>query len=352
MINQTKYKEPIKYNKLTEVLPLPTPYCILIDPCNVCNFRCSFCPAGYPDLLRKVSRPKGMMELALFFKVIDDIADFGEKIKVIALYKDGEPFLNEDLVKMIIYAKKKNIADRISVTSNGSRIDETKALQIIDSGLSVIKISIEHVNSEGYKNITKNYSDYDRIRKNVEFLYSEKEKRGSKLEVRCKINDLPLTDLEKEKFINDFKPISDHVYISNLMGWNNQNGIDFSLGKDYEKDKNTQYANTTAKSNWKVCPELFYKMAVNFDGTVSPCCGDWSHGALIGDVKKNRLIDIWRGEILKSYRLQHLNGEKDRIDVCATCDMPNFMAEESDLDGDSEILYEKFVNYDTAICKN
>ena len=40
-------------------------------PANT-NFKCVFCPTGDSELLKSVNRPKGMMDLDLFKKVVDD----------------------------------------------------------------------------------------------------------------------------------------------------------------------------------------------------------------------------------------------------------------------------------------
>ena len=39
---------------------------VWIDPTNVCNFKCTFCPTGDDELLKSVNRPKGFMTLETF----------------------------------------------------------------------------------------------------------------------------------------------------------------------------------------------------------------------------------------------------------------------------------------------
>ena len=43
----------------------------MIDPSNLCNFRCTFCPTGEKSLLGKYERPKGVMPFELFSKIIN-----------------------------------------------------------------------------------------------------------------------------------------------------------------------------------------------------------------------------------------------------------------------------------------
>ena len=48
--------------KLEEVFPLDTPFLIFLDPSDLCNFQCKFCPSGDKALLKKVKRRPGLMD--------------------------------------------------------------------------------------------------------------------------------------------------------------------------------------------------------------------------------------------------------------------------------------------------
>lgn len=63
---------------LIDFFPWKTPLSVYIDPCR-------------------------MMSLNLFKKTIDGI-NFPEKIKVLHLFKDGEPLLHKNIIEMINYA--------------------------------------------------------------------------------------------------------------------------------------------------------------------------------------------------------------------------------------------------------
>ena len=82
----------------------------------------------------------------------------------------------------------------------------------------------------------------------------------------------------------------------------------------------------------QVCPEPFKGLAVNFDGTVSLCCVDWSHQTLVGDLKRERFLDIWNGEKLKQFRLLHLRNERHKIAPCENCHYMKGGTPLSDLD--------------------
>lgn len=328
--------------KLAENLPLSTPLMIMVDVCNICNFRCSFCPTAATELLKSFKRPQGVMELELFYKIIDDISEFDKKIKTLQLHKDGEPFLNKNLGKMISCAKSRDIADSIAVASNGSLIDESRAIEVIKAGLDRIKISVEHVNAQGYKKITATYSDYETIRKNVEFLFRERNRNKSNLQILAKIIDTGLSPDEKGKFLEDFTSISDNVNIDTLMGWSLCEESDFTLGTNVSVGMDSK---TPIKRDRKICPLPFYTMAINFNGMVSVCCVDWSWGTIIGDARKEKLIDIWNGKKMKEFRRMHLRNQRSKINTCANCHYLLGLNQRSDIDNYSGELLVKFDNW-------
>lgn len=78
--------------ELKNALPLRTPYVIYIDPCDTCNFRCKFCPSGNIELMKKAKgRGHGPMDFEVYKGIIDSLKDFPDPIRVIRLYKEGEP---------------------------------------------------------------------------------------------------------------------------------------------------------------------------------------------------------------------------------------------------------------------
>ncbi|MBM3836649.1 MAG: radical SAM protein [Verrucomicrobia bacterium] len=325
--------------KLSDVLPLRTPFSIMIDPANACNFRCSFCPTGDFDLLRSVQRPKGVMSWDLFCKIIDDVSGFDDKVKVLWLHKDGEPFLNKSLGKMIAYAKDKGIAESIRTVTNGSLLTTDRAVEVIEAGLDYIKISIEHVSDTGYKEVTQTATKYESILQNVRSLYLEKIRKSVKLRVYVKILDIGLSQEEKQKFLNDFSEYCDEINIEEMMGWSKSNVKDFTLGQE---PKTGMCGASPLKKNRIACPEPFKGIAINFDGSVSVCCVDWSHGTVVGNASKESVVDIWQGEHLLNFRLKHLTGKRHDIDACRNCQFMLGLPEQSDIDDALDTLRARY----------
>lgn len=323
---------------LRETLPLSVPETIHLDPTNLCNFKCTFCPTGDRALLKSVGRPIGQMKLGLFQKIVDDLADMIERYDarpaLLHLYKDGEPLLNKQFPEMARYAKQRDVARVVSTTSNGALITEELAAKIAESGLDNIRISVEHVSDKGYEDITLTFSDYEKIRRNVETLFRAKQRAKSSLRVFVKITDTGLRPEEKKKFEEDFGPIADMLTIGTLMGWSMSEVKDFTLGMSPA----TGMDSVSPLRERAVCPEPFSRLAVNFDGQVSVCCVDWSFGTIVGDLKTNTLDEIWNGEKLRAFRMTHLEGKRSTIAACAKCQYLRGFPPSRDLDDEAQDL--------------
>ena len=323
---------------LADRLPLATPHSVMVDVCNACNFSCVQCPTGDPALLKSVGRVNRIMHLDLFKKIIDGMAGFPEAVSVLHLFKDGEPLLNKKLPEMIRYAKRADVAQRIETTSNGSLLNLDLSLDLIESGLDGIRISIYGLGEKQYNETTKKWSAFDKIVENVSVLYSEKTKRNSDLQVHCKIIDMFLSEEEKSYFGKIFGDISDSIHIDSLMGWSTSDDADFTLGSNPDKGLQGYCRNETRK----ICSEPFSKLAVNSDGSVSVCCVDWSQETIVGDANSRPLPEIWAGTELAAFRARHLEGRRDEIGPCANCDYIKALPPYANLDDHADALKDLF----------
>lgn len=330
-----------------EILPLPLPESMHIDPANVCNFRCAFCPTGDKPLLASVQRPSGVMEFELFTKIIDDLAGMvrgsGRPLSILHLYKDGEPLVNRRFAEMAAYAKRAGVADLVATTTNASLLTPQQATQLVQSGIDQVRVSIIHVGSQRYRELTQSWSDYEQIRANVAFLYAQKKRHRRGLTVLVKINDTGLTEDERERFRRDFGGISDDLRIDSLMGWSLSERKDFTLGVAVS----TGMDGVSPLQTRRVCPEPFSRLAVNFDGQVSICCVDWSFGTIVGDLRRESLAEVWNGERLRSFRLTHLRGKRDEIKACANCQYLTGEQQHRDLDAHAEDLIPRYERRDS-----
>lgn len=296
--------------KLETVIPLRTPFIVNIDPSDACNFQCKFCPTGDRELMRRTEgRILRLMDFDLYKKIIDDIGEFEDKVKVIRLYKDGEPLLNPHFADMVRYAKQSGCCERVDTTTNASLLTREKSDQIIAAGLDRINISIEGVHERHYEEFSGYKINYRELVDNIRYFYEHK----TNTEMIVKTNGDVLTGEERKQFLETFGDITDGIFIESIMDcWPT-----FEQTKVQINETRGIYGQEIREVS--VCPYVFYSIAVNSDGTASLCFLDWSRKLVIGDCRKEKIRDIWLGDALKEYQLMFLKGERKTHPICAEC---------------------------------
>ncbi len=330
-----------KRSRLAEVIPLRTPFLGFIDPSSGCNFKCTFCPTGSPELLKEVGRKNNVMKWDIFLKAVEGFAAFPDKLRALHVHKDGEPLMNPRIGAMLSHVVEREIAEKYWITTNGSLLDEKISEQIVDSGIDAVRLSIEHVSSDGYLDLTKTFSDYEELLQRIATLKQERDKRGSKLYIVAKLIDFNFSDKEKQKFVDDFSKIADDAFITEAHDWNRTGTGEFLLGATPQAGYDGE---RPLRPDRIVCPYPFYNLAVNADGSVGICPMDWSRGLNVGTLDSSTLVELWQSEAIKQIQLLHLQGKRHEHPVCGKCHCMQAMPDDSDMDGeeDRKRLLEKF----------
>jgi len=295
---------------LETVIPLSVPMVLFVDPVSTCNFRCKFCPTGDRELIDKTGRYQGRLDYAVFTKVIDDLKEFDRPIKVLRMYKEGEPLLHTRFADMVKYAKDSGYVEFIDTTTNGYLLTPTNSLRIIKAGIDRINISIDGLSDEQYLEFTQTKVNFNQLVENIRFLYEHK----GECEICIKVVGDILSETDKKRFFDIFGDIADRVSIENIAPCWPEFDIEEHTGVEITEGI---YGQDIAET--KVCPYIFYSMAVNSDGTVSLCFLDWARKLNIGDAKKQSLKDIWQGDAIFNHQLQHLQGNRKKNSVCRDC---------------------------------
>ena len=104
----------------------PMPLVVNLETINRCNSTCSFCTANkYAE-----KRPYKKMSDELFYKIIDQLHDWGYKGHL-TLYGNNEPFLDTRIVEFHKYCREKLPDSFIFLSSNGLLLTVDKVREII-----------------------------------------------------------------------------------------------------------------------------------------------------------------------------------------------------------------------------
>ncbi len=304
-------RDLFKRERLSDRLPLETPFTIYIDPSSACNFKCNFCCHSIiPDQIKRLGFKPQIMDFHLFCSIIEQIKYFPDKIKMLSLFLVGEPLLNKKLPDMIAYAKKANIADRIFLTTNGSLLTKQVNRILIEAGLDEILISVEALDTEKYFEISSVNIDYGLFVDNIRDLYENRKN----CKVFVKIVDTGMNNYEIEKFHSMYDKICDLAYIESVMPV--FKGVDYS-------NNNFPKSNKIGRQV-EICTRPFFSMSVHPNGNVGCCIVDYSEGIVFGNVKEQSLMDIWNNKKMNSFRRTHLKKKKYTLNVCDNCCSPYY----------------------------
>ena len=295
---------------LQDVIPLDTPITLFVDPASACNFSCPFCPTGHQKLIDETGRFQGVMKLDLFKKIVDDLKEFPQPVKVLRLYKDGEPFLNKNLAKMIAYAKQSGAVKYIDTTTNGSLMTPARLEPVLEAGLDKINISVDGMDAGQYLEFTKYEFDFDEFVKSVKWLDQNK----GACEVSIKIPGDILTENQKEEFLEVFGDYCDRIFIENFAPCWPEFDVETHTGVEIQQGIYQQSITQT-----DTCPYIFYSLSINADGLASSCFLDWGRKLLVGDARRQSVKSIWHSDEMNDLRLQHLKGKRNENPVCKSC---------------------------------
>lgn len=302
---------PIRSDRkpLQDLLPLDRPLRLLIDPSDVCNFRCKFC------FQSKQNFHGQKMGMDIFNKIVEQLREFDEPINVIHMYGLGEPMVNELLPEFVNIIKSNNLSREVAITSNGSLLTHKLSEELIDAGLDRLSISLNGVDDEDFKKIVGVKVDFEKMYKEIQYFYKIRER----CHLHVKINGEDFSEEKKERFVELFKDCTDSINIDHVV--NVWPGLEVTkLDGNRMYDYNLKGLSNEGDILPSVCPLLFYELLVHADGSVSPCCVDYEyHRENLGNIMHKSLKEIWNGEQLRTMRIASLKGEYINYQVCTAC---------------------------------
>ncbi len=252
---------------------LSYPYYIVIDPTNVCNLRCPLCPT-WQDLN---ARPKGKMNIQTFQAILDET---GPYLFAANLCNWGEPLFNPDLPDMIRYAKKYNTV--VGLSTNLNYLPDETARDIVASGIDIIVISLDGATQESYSRYRRE-GNLSTVLSNIEKLNSYR-KNNTKFPLLIwqflvnKYNESEI-DMAREmsqKLGLQFSPSPMRTSMGKellLPLYERVMGIKDWLPRNPAYNKYSYEIKPKTKTRQITCKWLWNSTVVNWDGSLSPCCG-------------------------------------------------------------------------------
>ena len=318
MLQYTKLKEHER-KSLRDLIPLPKPFTLVVEPSSLCNFCCDMC---FHSVKKETyfSANKANMSMELFTDIVRQMRGWdGDKLKVLKLSLYGEPLINKNFCTMLKMTKEADISERIETTSNVSLLTEDISEELVKWGLDYIRVSIYSPVQEKHERITASNINIDNIRRNLESLVNIKARlRSSTPFIAVKMLDT--YSEENDLFKKMYGDVADELYIETPHNW--IEGEKNFLSSMYGAANEDVRKHLSALENGRfACGSSFYMLSVRSNGDISPCCVDWIGGTNVGNISTISLRDAWQGESMRSFWKMQLSGQNMQNKSCRYCNV-------------------------------
>lgn len=231
---------------------------IQINPVDICNRFCDFCPRSNPDIY---TNKNWVISESTTQKLADDLKDikFNGRVGFVGF---GEPLLHKKLARQIEIIAQTD-AKWIDINTNGDFLTAKKIKNFADAGCTHIMVSMYD------KDITKELLEM-RGDTNIEIMPRH-----------CYPERFELTLVDRTNNI---------------------------LGKKLE--------NIT-----KPCYLPFYKMFIDWNGDALVCSEDWARKGILGNIHKTSIKEIWLGDEIIDYRNKLASGLRSGKSPCKNCNI-------------------------------
>jgi radical SAM protein with 4Fe4S-binding SPASM domain len=305
-------KKFIEYRKIWDAanrLEIVTdfPLFLHLDMNQECNYKCPHCIIGTPSEVK--DHYEGDY---LKFDDFKNIIDQGAEHNCPSLSPQGnnEPFLIKNLHKYIEYAHKKGFID-IMLNNNGSALTKKRAQQILDSGLTRLRFSLDAIEDETYSKVRVGSISLDKVKRNIQTFLDLKEKGGYKLPiVGVSFCVLKQNEKEVDRFTNYWRNKVDIISI--------QKFVPPTLNKEKYKEyySSDQYHEKVLdKFN---CVQPFQRLVIK-NQNIYPCCVSFNKDLVLGSIKNTKIYDAWHSKKMNEIREIHQKGEYQKNKTCNDC---------------------------------
>jgi MoaA/NifB/PqqE/SkfB family radical SAM enzyme len=273
------------------------PHQYFIDISNHCNLRCSLCPTS--DTHKK--RKKQFMSFENYKKIFDKIKRYPFYVH---LYNWGEPFLNNDIIKIIEYTKKNKVG--VVISTNFNTVNDEIIESLVRLKVDTIFMSIDGGDQETYSSYRRT-GDFNRAISNMKKLVLKKKELDSKYPIilwQYLVNKKNEKTLDKAKQMAEeigVKMILPKFQISQEIVFKNK-PIDKKLVEEWICDNLKDNIDNYSFRIKGPCAYLYQFMVINPEGTTSPCCAIYDSKTDFGDILNNDLKDVWNNSNYLSAR--------------------------------------------------
>ncbi len=279
---------------------------VIIDVTEICNLACVHCP--HPAFRRSSHYSGAQLTPELNAKAVDEVRTHGRGLTQFIRYSsEGEPLVHPGGYEMIEYAARTS-GVFVTLTTNGTIMNERRTQRLLESGVHMIDISIDAFRPETYARIRVN-GDLEVTRRNVLRLLDWIRQSRSATQVVVSF----IEQAENAAEAADFERY-----------WNDQ-GVArvvvrrlHSAAGAVEPVAAALRAAQAARAR-RPCVYPWERLVLNPRGCLAFCPADWTHGSTVVDYRTTTIAETWQGECYRRLREAHLADDYRAHGFCGQC---------------------------------
>lgn len=300
---------------------LDEPLLIDVELTNSCNLQCYMCPTGTNSL----KRPRGFMSTDVMERIYANVKE--SAIRGVRFILWGEPTLHPQFLDFA--AKIKDAGKLVHFNTNGILLTEEMIQAIVTLEIDSMKFSFQGVDQKSYEEMRFG-SDWNKIIQNIERLHSV---RGEREKPFIQISTT-ITDEDKarvDRFIKAMQPFCDYINVGKTI-------LDYldvghmNISEERKKEFiNLKGRQSLLEKHLDVCPEVYNKLSILWNGDVTMCCNDYDgKDMVIGNITQKSIKELWNAPKAREI-CKKLEEGYDQIEICRNC--YEYIALESGNDG-------------------
>ena len=279
---------------------------VIIDVTEVCNLACIHCP--HPEFMKSEYYDARYLDPELNTKIVDEVRTSGQgKTQYIRYSSEGEPLVHPKGYEMIEYAAR-NSGVYVTLTTNGTIMNEKRTRRLLDSGVHMIDISIDAFTPETYAKVRVN-GDLNVTQKNVLNLLAWIKQTGSSTKVVVSFIEQPQNSHEISAFKTYWEEQGANSVVIRRL--HSAAGAVVNIARIMRAEQAHEVRHP--------CVYPWERIVLNPRGYLAFCPADWTHGSSMVDYKNTTVAEIWQGEFYSRLRQAHLSNDFSQHKFCGQC---------------------------------
>lgn len=287
------------YGRLSAAFPSQ----VVADTTEVCNLACTHCT--HPEFKKSEHYAARLLTPDLNQKMVDEVRDYGLGITQYIRYSgNGEPLLNRHIYAMLAYATQHS-GTTVTLTTNGTLLDEARTAQLLDTGVHLIDISLDAHHPETYAKIRVN-GNLAETTANVQRLIAAARARGARTKVVVSFIEQPSNVAEIPAFESFWKSAGATQVVVRRMHTN--------------ANSTPHLATTNAPVEpRRPCLYPWERILLTPTGQLAFCPQDWIHASAVADYRTTTIRETWSGDFFRRLRAAHLTNNFCDHKFCGQC---------------------------------